>query len=88
MKTDTANARPKRKVTGPLLAAVALLTAMGSAALYLLGREDPNDPALSQLDWGNRLERRLDAIIDKNRPEWADRVESQAETVADTIGFK
>jgi hypothetical protein len=88
MPKDATNPRPKWKVSAPILFAMFLLIAMGSAALSWLGREDPNEPAISQQDWGNRVERRLEAIIDRNKPEWAKRVKGQLDPIADTVGFK
>jgi len=88
MPTDARNPRHKRKASAPILAAVILLTAMGSAALYLLGREDPHEAASPPLAWGDRVERRLDAFIDRVRPKWADRVEARMDAFADRIGWK
>ena len=72
----------------PILTAIILLALMGSVGLYHLGKEDPRDAASPQMEWGDRVERRMDAFIDKNRPKWADRVEAWVESFADNVGWK
>ena len=88
MPTDTRNPRHKRKAGAAILAAVILLTAMGSGALYLLGREDPQEATSPPLAWGDRVERRLDAFIDGVRPKWTDHVEARLEAFLDRVGWK
>ncbi len=80
--------KPRRKwVVSVLIAAMLVLPPLGGVALYLLGREDPRDPALSSLDWGNRVERRLDAFIDGNRPGWADPAEDKLDAFLKKLGW-
>ena len=52
------------------------------------GGEDPHEAASPPLAWGDRVERRLDAFIDRVRPKWADRVEARMDAFADRIGWK
>ena len=87
MSTDAGNPRRKRKASAAIPAAVILLTVMGSAAFYLLGRPLPREAASPPLAWGDRAERRMDAFIDKVRPKWADRVEAGLEPFLDRIGW-
>jgi hypothetical protein len=39
------------------------------------------------MDWGNRFERRLDAIIDARRPKWADPLEEKLDKAGKKIGW-
>ncbi len=88
MPTDARNPRQKRQASPTILAAVILLTAMGSVSLYLLGRPLPQEAAAPPLAWGDRVERRMDAFIERVRPKWADRVEARLELFLDRIGWK
>jgi hypothetical protein len=88
MPPDAINQRPKRRTSAVILATVLLLFTLGSISLYHLGREAPRDPTLSKLAWGDRVEKRMDALIDRLKPKWADRVESRMEGVADKIGWQ
>jgi len=87
MPTDAR--KPRQKRTARVIpAAVILLTAMGGVAFYLLGRPLPQEAASPPLAWGDRAERRMDAFIDRIRPEWANRVEARMEPFLDRIGWK
>ncbi|GAB4452743.1 MAG: hypothetical protein OHK0029_04240 [Armatimonadaceae bacterium] len=70
-----------------LIAAVVLIV-MGGATLFLLGREDPRDPAFAKLAWGDRVEKQLDAFIDGVRPAWADRIEARLDAFLAQRGWK
>jgi hypothetical protein len=91
MPTDSGNARPKRGAGGApiVLAALLLLIALGSVTLLVLGRPLPQEAGsdAAQVAWGDRVERRLDAFIERVRPSWADRVEARMEAFADRIGW-
>jgi hypothetical protein len=95
MPTDARKPRQKRQASAAILAAVILLTAMGGVAFYLLGRPLPQEAAghagmtaSPPLAWGDRVERRMDAFIDRVRPKWADRIEARLEPFLDRIGWK
>ncbi|MGC4044582.1 MAG: hypothetical protein QM758_12375 [Armatimonas sp.] len=75
------------KVLATLFALLSVLMLFGSAALYKLGKVDPRDPATAKLAWGDRVEKRLDAVIDKNRPKWADRLEAKLDGLARRMGW-
>lgn len=80
--------KPLRKLLmRVMLATVILLPAVGGVAFYLLGRVDPQDAATVNLAWGDRVERRLDALIDGSRPKWADRVEDRLDALLDKVGW-
>ena len=94
MPTDARKPRQK-KASAAILAAVILLSAMGSVAFYLLGSPLPPEAAghagmtaSPPLAWGDRVERRMDAFIDRVRPKWADGVEARLEPFLDRIGWK
>ena len=88
MPTNARNPRRKRQAGPAILAAVVLLTAMGSVTFYLLGRPLPQEAASPPLAWGDRAERRMDAFIDGVRPKWADRLEARLEPFLDRIGWR
>ena len=88
MPTDARKPRQKRKASAAIPVAVILLTTVGGVAFYLLGRPLPREAASAPLAWGDRAERRMDAFIDRVRPEWADRVEARLEPFLDRIGWK
>jgi hypothetical protein len=87
MPTEARKPRQKRKASDAILAAALLLTVMGCVTFYLLGREDPQDAAFSQLSWGDRVERRMDAFIDGVKPQWTERIERRMKGFADRIGW-
>jgi hypothetical protein len=87
MPTDEKNARRKGQVGIAILAAILLLIGMGGVAFYMLGRPDPSNPASQQMEWGDRVERRLDAIIDARRPKWADPLEEKLDKAGKKIGW-
>ncbi len=88
MAKDAAAPRQRPNAGAVFLAVVVLLTVAGGVAFYLLGREDPREPASAALGWGDRVERRLDAYIDGHRPEWTDRVEERLDAFVDEVGQK
>jgi hypothetical protein len=88
MPKDPGKPRQRPNAGAVVLAAVILLTVIGSVAFYLLGRVDPQEPASASLGWGDRVERRLDAYIDGHRPEWTDRVEERLDAFVDEVGKK
>lgn len=81
--------KPSRalKVLAILFGLLAVMILTGSVAFYQLGKPDPKDTATSQLAWGDRVERRLDTIIDKNRPPWADRLEARLDALSKRVGW-
>jgi hypothetical protein len=86
MPTGARRPRPRFNAGAAALAAALLLITLGGVAFFLLGREDPADPASSALGWGDRVERRMDAYIDGVRPEWTDRVEERLDAAIDRAG--
>lgn len=75
------------KVLAVLFALLLVMILAGSIAFYQLGKPDPRDPKTAQLAWGDRFEKRLDAIIDKNRPAWADSLEARLDAFTKKVGW-
>lgn len=88
MPMDTATPRLKRKASNAIFPAIIVMIALGGVGIYLLGKEDPKDPATQKLSWGDRFEKRMDAFIDRVRPEWTDRVETHVDAAASKVGWK
>ena len=73
MRTDDVQAdRGRTRVSAAAVVAVVTLVALaGGVGLYLLGREDPREANAPSVAWGDRVERRVDAFVDRARPTWA-----------------
>jgi hypothetical protein len=87
-RSTTKKPYKKRQWRPIILSFGTLLIVTGAVGLYLLGREDPQEPGSAQMAWGDRVERRLDALIDGIRPEWTNRVEKRMDNVIDRTGWK
>lgn len=87
MPTAGKKTRPKGQVGAVILTVVVLMIALGGVSFYMLGKVDPQDTATAGLPWGDRVERRLDAIIDGRRPPWTDRLERRMESFLNGIGW-
>ncbi len=84
----TKRGRPTRKmVTLAFLLMLLTATITGAVGLVWLGRDDPREAALSQLAWGDRVEKRLDAIIDNGRPQWAESLEDGLDRFLKKLGW-
>ncbi len=85
--TKAQKTRKKRPVGAVLLTIALSLFVLGSITLYNLGKEDPREAGGPPVAWGDRVERRLDAIIDGSRPPWADRLEARLDGFLRKLGW-